>query len=88
MAVDPETHENHTVIDNLHRRMDSQDALLLDIRDTLVAHIATEASMKPSLDELVSLWKGSKVISVIIASLAAAGAGLWALFAWAKDHLK
>jgi len=88
MAVDPETHENHTVIDNLHRRMDSQDALLLDIRDTLVAHIATEASMKPSLDELVSLWKGSKVISVIIAGLAAAGAGLVGLFAWAKDHIK
>lgn len=75
-------------IQNLHRRMDTQDALLLEIRDKVVAHIAKENEMKPALDELVSLWKGSKVISRILATLCAFGAAMWALFVWAKDHIK
>lgn len=75
-------------IENLHRRMDTQDALLLEIRDKVVAHIAKESEMKPALDELVSLWKGSKVISRILATLCAFGAAVWALFVWAKDHIK
>lgn len=75
-------------IQNLHRRMDTQDALLLEIRDRVVAHIAKENEMKPALDELVSLWKGSKVISRILATLCAFGAAVWALFVWAKDHIK
>lgn len=74
--------------ENLQRRMDTQDALLLEIRDKVVAHIAQESEMKPALDELVSLWKGSKVISRILATLCAFGAAVWALFVWAKDHLK
>jgi hypothetical protein len=76
------------MIENLHRRMDTQDALLLEIRDKVVAHLSAEQEMKPALDELVSLWKGSKVISRILAALFAAGAALWALFVWAKDHIK
>lgn len=75
-------------IANLHRRMDTQDALLREIRDTLVSHLAVDKEMKPALDELVSLWKGSKVISRILAAFCAAGAVLWAMFVWAKDHLK
>lgn len=85
-------HEDRRVpedpIANLHRRMDTQDEILREIRDKIVAHIATETEMKPALDELVALWKGSKVISRILASLFAAGAALWALFVWAKEHLK
>ena len=76
------------LIENLHRRMDTQDALLLEIRDTVVAHIAAEKEMKPALEELTSLWKGSKVISRILAFLIMCGAALWALFVWAKDHIK
>ena len=75
-------------IENLHRRMDTQDALLREIRDKVVAHIAADKEMKPSLDELVALWKGSKIISAILAALCAFGAALWALFVWAKDHIK
>jgi len=74
--------------DDIERRFDTQDILLREIRDTLLAHLAIDKEMKPSLDELVSLWKGSKVISAILAALFAFGAGVWALFSWAKDHIK
>jgi hypothetical protein len=76
---------DHEVIQNLHRRMDSQDKILLEIRDTITTHIATEATIKPALEELVTLWKGSKLIIPLMAST---GAALWALWVWAKDHIK
>ena len=72
---------DHEVIQNLHRRMDTQDSLLLEIRDKVVA----QETMKPALEELVALWKGSKLI---IPMLASGAAMLWAVWAWAKDHIK
>ena len=70
------------------QRFDKQDVILQEIRDTLITHIAEERHLKPSLDELVSLWKGSKVISAILAALCAAGAVMWGIFVWARDHIK
>jgi hypothetical protein len=72
----------------LNKRMDKQDQLLLEIRDKIVAHIAEESTMKPALEDLVALWKGSKIISAILAALCAAGAVVWGVFVWAKDHIK
>ena len=76
---------DHELISNLHRRMDSQDKLLLEIRDTMTAHIAEEKSVKPALDELISLWKGSKIL---IPMLAGAAAMIWAVISWSKDHIR
>lgn len=72
---------DHEVISNLNRRMDKQDAMLLEIRDKVTA----QETMKPALDELVSLWKGSKIVIPMMAS--AAGI-IWAFWTWAKDHIK
>ena len=76
---------DHEAIQNVHRRLDVQDELLREIRDTMTAHIATAKEVKPALDELVALWKGSKILIPILASAAAM---VWAVFAWAKDHVK
>lgn len=76
---------DHDLIQNLHRRMDSQDKMLLEIRDTMTAHIAADKEVKPAIDELVALWKGSKILIPLLASAAAM---VWAVFAWAKDHVK
>lgn len=76
------------MVAEISRRMDRQDAVLAEIRDKLVGHIAEESTIKPSIDELVSLWKGSKIISAILAALCAGGAAIWGLFVWAKDHIK
>jgi hypothetical protein len=76
---------DHEVIQNLHRRMDTQDKILLEIRDTITAHLATDATIKPALEELVTLWKGSKLI---IPMMVTAAVSLWAFWEWAKAHLK
>lgn len=72
---------DHDLIANIHRRMDSQDEILKEIRDKVIA----QETMRPALDELVSLWKGSKILIPLLASAAAM---VWAVFAWAKDHIK
>lgn len=76
---------DHDLIANIHRRMDTQDTMLLEIRDKLNAHLASESEVKPALDELIALWKGSKIL---IPMLASAAAMVWAVVTWAKDHIK
>jgi predicted short-subunit dehydrogenase-like oxidoreductase (DUF2520 family) len=41
--------------------MDTQDELLREIRDKIVAHMAADEVIKPSVDELVAILQGSKV---------------------------
>ena len=76
---------DHELIANLNRRMDSQDRLLLEIDRKITSHMAESDAIKPALEELVSLWKGSKILIPI---LAGAVAMIWAVVAWAKEHLK
>lgn len=72
---------DHELINNIHRRMDLQDDLLREIRDKVIS----QETMKPALEELVTLWKGSKIMIPLLASAAAM---IWAVVAWAKDHIK
>lgn len=72
---------DHDLISNIHRRMDLQDDLLREIRDKVIS----QETMKPALEDLVALWKGSKIMIPMMAS--AAGL-LWAFWTWAKDHIK
>ncbi len=77
---------------NLHRRIDSQDQILFQIRDMLVSHIAEGKEQKKinapvvkALDEIVLLWRASKIL---IPALVACSVGLWSLIQWGKAHLK
>ena len=72
---------DHELINNIHRRMDLQDDLLREIRDKVIS----QETMKPALEELVTLWKGSKIMIPLLASAAAM---IWAVVAWVKDHIK
>jgi hypothetical protein len=72
---------DHDLINNIHRRMDIQDDLLREIRDKVIS----QETMKPALEELVTLWKGSKIMIPLLASAAAM---IWAVVAWAQDHIK
>ena len=67
---------DHDLINNIHRRMDIQDDLLREIRDKVIS----QETMKPALEELVALWKGSKIMIPLLASAAAM---IWAVVAWA-----
>lgn len=76
---------DHELIANIHRRMDSQDEMLREISEKMTRHIATEESVKPALDELITLYKGSKMIIPLLSAMAIS---LWAVWSWAKDHIK
>ena len=73
---------------SLQERMDSQDRILLGLRDTLIEHITESKDIGPAIKELVTLWKASKLLGAIFAAIAAGVAGMWSLFVWARDHLK
>jgi hypothetical protein len=76
---------DHELIANLHRRMDNQDKMLLEIRDKINSHVVESDQIRPALEELVTLWKGSKILIPILAGGAAM---IWAIIVWAKDHIK
>lgn len=51
--------------------MDQQDKMLLEIRDKINAHVIEADQIRPALDELVALWRGSKILIPILAAGAA-----------------
>lgn len=45
--------------------------MLLEIRDKINAHVIEADQIRPALDELVALWRGSKILIPILAAGAA-----------------
>lgn len=72
----------------LQEQLNRQDAILVELRDSIKEHLIEFKDIGPALKELVVLWKASKLLGAIAAVLAAGVTGLWSLFVWAKDHLK
>jgi len=79
---------DHEMIQHIHKRLDKQDDLLRELRDMMMEHSATEERLRPHLEELVALWRGSRAIAAVMTAIAALLGGLWAIVAWAKDHIK
>ena len=76
---------------HVHRRLDSTHLIIQETRekinlvhDLLVEHIKNDAEMKPALEELSVLWKGSKLIIPILSAVAIGLAGAWA---WVKAEI-
>lgn len=72
----------------VNERISRLEELLLEIRDSLTRHIAEGAAIKPALEELVTLWRGSKMMGLILSSFAAVLASLLAVIEWWKAHWK
>lgn len=76
---------------HVHRRLDSAHDIIhetrermITVQNLLVEHIARDKEMKPALEELTTLWKGSKLIIPILSSVAIGLAGAWA---WVKSEI-
>ena len=76
---------------HVHRRLDSAYDILHETRERmivvhelLVQHIETEKQIRPALEELATLWKGSKLIIPILSAIAIGLAGAWA---WVKAEI-
>jgi hypothetical protein len=79
---------DHEIIQNLHRRMDKQDEMLLQIHDKITSHIAESDQLRPHLEEVVLLWRGSRLMVSIVGGVAVVLGTLYAALVWAKEHIK
>lgn len=70
---------------SFEKRMDSQDVALGELRTLLLLRNAVDDDLRPTLHEIVLLWRGSKLI---IPALVGICAVLWAIISWSKEHLK
>lgn len=61
-----------------------QGKILSAQAETLKVHMAKEEEIKPSLDELISLWKGSRIIIPMFVVIAGA---IGSAIIWFKDHI-
>ena len=72
----------------LHGRLDTIESLSRATHDTVVAHVAEEREAKAAIDELVFLWRGSKMMVSAFKILIPIAATLVGAAVWVKDHVK
>ncbi len=87
-VCDPRSIHPRRACDELLHRMDIQDRVLNEIQATLRVHMALEAETKPALDELLSIWKGSRVIIPVLLGFCTLIAAFYSAGSWLKDHIK
>lgn len=72
----------------LHARLDAIEALSRDTHSLVSGHIAEERETKAAIDELVLLWRGSKLMVSGFKILIPVAAALLGAALWLKDHIK
>lgn len=82
-----DTHERPDV-EIIHRRLDQQDAVLLQLHDMIRDHIAENRHIEGQIKELVEMYRGSKFMisafKFLIPIVAAVAAGV----IWMREHLR
>ncbi len=76
------------VLRQINRRLDKQDELLAEIREEQIRVAATAEAIGPALDDLITFWKGSRILARILGTavaLVSLGVGG---FVWLKDNLR
>lgn len=76
--------ELHDALVKLDKRLDERDMILFDIRDKMLLI----SEIKPSLDELVILWRGGRIFGSLLLAVAAIGGVIIGAIAWTREHLK
>ena len=72
----------------LHARLDAIESLSRETHGLMAGHIAEERETKAAIDELILLWRGSKLVVSGFKLLIPIFAGLLGAALWAKDHIK
>jgi hypothetical protein len=82
-----DTHERPDV-EIIYRRLDQQDAVLLQLHDMIRDHIAENRHIEGQIKELVEMYRGSKFMisafKFLIPIVAAVAAGV----IWMREHLR
>ena len=72
----------------LHARLDAIEELGRKTHDCIIGHIAEERETKAAIDELILLWRGSKLVVSGFKILIPVAAALLGAALWLKDHVK
>lgn len=83
-AITP--HTNRKAIIGLYDKLEAQDAILLELRDSLRDQKKEQAEIGPALKELVTLWKASKLLGAVVAIISMIAAGGLAIWSWLEAH--
>ena len=75
-------------VEIIYRRLDQQDAVLLQLHDMIRDHIAENRHIEVQIKELVEMYRGSKFMvsafKFLIPIVAAVAAGV----IWMREHLR
>ena len=72
----------------LHERLDKIEKLAEETHTYMVAHIESEKGTKAALDELILLWRGSKMMVSAAKLIIPIVAALVGAAVWAREHFK
>ena len=72
----------------LHERLDKIEKLAEDTHSCMLAHVESEKETKAALDELILLWRGSKMMVSAAKIIIPIVAALVGAAVWARDHFK
>ena len=68
--------------------LDEIKAYQSELKEKLDTHMMMEAEVKPSIDELIAVLNGSKLIGRLVIWACSFIGMVWAALAWARDHVK
>lgn len=74
--------------EDINDRFDAIENLARATHDSLIEHIAEERGTKAAIDELILLWRGSKLVVSGFKILIPVAAALLGAALWIKDHVK
>lgn len=75
-------------IEHINAEMRDIKHTLSQLSEVINLHVARSDDIAPALQELVSLWRASKILGLLCTGIAAAAASLWAAYLWARDHVR
>ena len=74
--------------DMLHARLDAIEEVGRATHDCIIGHLAEERETKAAIDELIILWRGSKLVVSGFKIMIPICAALLGAAMWFKDHVK
>ncbi len=77
-----------TLAEEVTKRLDRQDDLLLQFHDKLIVHLSKTEETKELINELLELYKGSKFMVTVFKFFVPIVAAIAAAILWVKEHLK
>lgn len=78
----------HDEADALHERLEKIEKLAEDTHTYMLAHIEAEKDTRAALDELILLWRGSKIMVGAAKLFLPVLAAVIGAAVWARDHFK